>query len=142
MIEEFVQAWEANKEKLEEYISTTNQYNYGTYNEIVKMLFNKVINPHLLNHGSPTYDTSRLHEIDDGDYQGTLLYIIPQDSYQPSAYEYVVTCVDYGSCTVCDTLQRIQEGNYDIPTKEQVKEYMTLCLNILQRCKRPYNWND
>ena len=44
MIKEFVDAWDANKDKLEEYFRTTRQEEYNNYRTIVYQLFKKVIN--------------------------------------------------------------------------------------------------
>jgi hypothetical protein len=75
-----------------------------------------------------------LHCIDDGDYQGTLLFLIPEDTYQPDNYYYVK--VEYGSCSGCDTLESIRDYDSDTPNDEQVKDYMTLCLHIIQKFKK------
>ena len=45
MIKEFVSAWDANKEKLREYIANHTQDECLDYERIVKMLFEQVINP-------------------------------------------------------------------------------------------------
>lgn len=58
----------------------------------------------------------RIHQIDDGDYQGTLIFVIGAGGYQPSRYWYVK--VGYGSCSGCDTLQAIRGYEDDAPTKE------------------------
>ncbi len=75
-------------------------------------------------------DPERIHEIDDGDYQGTLLFVIARGGYQPS--EYWAVMVHYGSCSACDTLQSIRGYFNDKPTEEQVKDYMTLALHVVQ----------
>ena len=138
MIKDFVIAWDANKEKLREYLSTHEQEDYDSYKKIVTLLFEHVINPYLEEKRGYVYDTKKLHEIDDGDYQGTLLYLIPIDEYQPSHYQYVATFVEYGSCSGCDTLLGISQYDYGMPNSEQVEEYMTLCLHILQHFKYPF----
>ena len=142
MIIEFVKAWDANKDKLSEYISSHKQECYSSYIDIVKMLFEQVINPYMTAHDKATFKIENTHEIDDGDYQGTLLYMIPKDTYQPSYYEYVATFVGYGSCSGCDTLIGISCYDEGLPDECQVKEYMELCLHILQNCKYPFNYNE
>jgi hypothetical protein len=85
-------------------------------------------------YGEP--DPTRIHQIDDGDYQGTLLFVIAASGYQPSDYWYVK--VGYGSCSGCDTLQAIDGyGGYsdEAPSKDQVDDYMTLALHIIQGLK-------
>ena len=79
-------------------------------------------------------DVDKLVEIDHGNYQGTLLYLIPDSDSQPDTYYYVK--VVYGSCSGCDTLQGIRyDERSDTPTNNQVDQYMTLALHIVQRLK-------
>lgn len=75
-------------------------------------------------------DPARIYQIDDGGYEGTLVFVIGAGGYKPSRYWYVK--VGYGSCSVCDTLQAIRGYEGDAPTKEQVDAYMTLALHIVQ----------
>ena len=44
MKKEFIERWEKNKGRLEEYFRTTKQEDYDTYGKIVKRLFELVIN--------------------------------------------------------------------------------------------------
>jgi len=78
-------------------------------------------------------DATRIHQIDDGDYQGTLVFVIAARGYQPWEYWYVT--VGYGSCSGCDTLEGIRDYSIELPTKEQVDAYMTLALHIVQGLK-------
>ena len=78
-------------------------------------------------------DPSRIHTIDDGDYQGTLLFVIASSGYQPSKYWYVK--VGYGSCSGCDTLQDIRGYTDEPVTDQQLRDYMTLALHIVQGLK-------
>jgi hypothetical protein len=82
-------------------------------------------------YGEP--DATRIHQIDYGDYQGTLLFVVAAVGYQPSDYWYVK--VGYGSCSGCDTLEGIRNYEDGPPTKEQVDAYMTLALHIVQGLK-------
>lgn len=81
------------------------------------------------------FDLSKMTVIDDGDYQGTQIFIIPKDTYQPSVSDYIMTNTYYGSCSACDTLQGICSYVDDLPTDEQVKAYMTLALHLVQKLK-------
>jgi len=136
MIKEFVDAWDTNKIKLEEYFKTHKQQEYGSYEKLVKMLFKIVINPYFEEiPGLNVWDYEYIHVIDDGDYQGTQIFLIPSTIYQPSVEDYVITHQYYGSCSGCDTLLAIQDCNYGIPTEEQVRDYMILELHLLQRFK-------
>lgn len=126
---DFVKSWDKHKNELENYFRTTQQCDYDSYEKLVVALLNKVINVDLK---WSSFNTEKICEIDDGDYQGTLLFLAPENCYQPNAYFY--TKVWYGSCTVCDTLQHIQSENPGgYPTDDQVKDYMSLCLNMLQQ---------
>lgn len=78
-------------------------------------------------------DPERIHVIDDGDYQGTLLFIIAAKGYQPSTYW--STFVGYGSCSGCDSFQAIGGYSDDPVTDDQAKEYWDLCLHMVQGMK-------
>jgi hypothetical protein len=82
-------------------------------------------------HSSP--DPERITVIDHGHYQGTLLYIVADKGYQPDDYWSIF--VDYGSCSGCDTLESIRNYDDTPPTEEQVGEYWTLMLHIVQSMK-------
>ena len=143
MIKEVVNAWKENMNKLQEYYKNTKQVEYGSYEEIVKNIFEIVINPYLENNSKypleKGFNTEEMTVIDDGDYQGTQLFILPLNVYQPNAEEYVVTNIYYGSCSGCDTLLAIQDYDTDkLPNEEQVKDYMQLSLHIIQKCKMLY----
>lgn len=133
MIQELILQWEENKHKLEEYFRTTKQGEYHTYEQIVRKIFELCLTK--ADDRGNGFDISKMTVIDDGDYQGTKIFIIPKDTYQPIASEYVVTNTYYGSCSGCDTLQSISDYDYDLPTEGQVKEYMTLALHLVQKLK-------
>ena len=50
--------------------------------------------------------------------------------------DYLITHTYYGSCSGCDTLQGINSYSCELPTEEQVKDYMTLALHLVQRMHR------
>jgi cyanate lyase len=79
-------------------------------------------------------DEERIHEINDGGYDGTLVYVIPEADYIPRDYWYVK--VAYGSCRFCDTLQDIVAGGDWPEGVTQVDAYMTLALHIVQGLKK------
>lgn len=102
----------------------------SSYKDIVRIVI-ETINPEGDDYDQP--DPERIHIVDDGDYQGTLLFLIAATDYQPSNYWYVK--VGYGSCSGCDTLQEIRDYSDDPPTPEQVKDYWTLALHVVQGLK-------
>ena len=135
MINEFVAAWNKNKSNLEEFFRTHKQSEYSEYKDLVKLVFDIVINPEMEN-DRKRYYTDDIHEIDDGDYQGTAIFILCRRVYQPEISDYVCTNTYYGSRSGCDTLMAINDEGYleDLPSDDQVSDYMTLCMHLLQRC--------
>lgn len=134
MIPEFVKAWDARKGEIE---AIYRKKHPRDYDEIVQHVIEILVdNPHgnLTDRFNPQPDPNRIHGIDDGDYQGTLVFVIAERGYQPSVYWYVR--VAYGSCSGCDTLQAIGEYMSGTPTPDQTSQYMTLSLHVLQQLKR------
>ena len=128
MIEEFAKAWFAKKDALEAVFKTRHP---DDYEEIVKLVVQHIL------HDEDAYlspDPARVHSIDDGHYQGTLVFVIGASGYQPDDYWYVK--VSYGSCSGCDTLENIRDYSDDAPSDVQVRDYMTLALHIVQGMKK------
>jgi hypothetical protein len=124
MIEAFTKAWFANLHTMREKFAAKHP---ESYMDVVRVVVE------MLNASTDDYDRidpARIHEIDDGCYQGTLVYIIGGSGYQPNRYWYVK--VGYGSCSGCDTLESIRAYGDDAPNETQVSEYMTLALHIIQ----------
>jgi len=143
MIQEFVKAWNENKNRLKEYFMTHQISQYNEYKDLVFLLFDLVINPYLS--VFDRLDIDKMHIIDDGDYQGDYVFLIHKDCPQPKPCDYIVTTVDYGSCSGCDTLLGIisKFPDEDIyPKEEETNEYMTLCLHLLQKCKYLYTEDE
>ena len=130
MIKEFVDKWYKYKNELEEYFRNTPQKEYDEYNKIVELLFEKIINKE-----NGDFDTKNYLVIDDGNYQGTQIFIFHRNVYQPDVEDYVYTNTYYGSCSGCDTLQGINHYEDGCPDEEQINGYMQLALNLLQKCK-------
>lgn len=120
MIQKFVEAFEKNKAAIRERFEKETPQ---TYFDIVKNVIT-----HLNTGGYSDPDPDRIEEIDHGDYQGTLIYVIGGQGYQPYQYWYVK--VSYGSCSGCDTLQHILDDSENV-----VDELMTLALHIVQELK-------
>jgi len=134
MIEKFTKRWFERKDSVQEKFEAKLP---SSYSDIVLAVVE------MLNDEDEyeTPDPARIHEINDGDYQGTLLYVIGAANYQPSTYWYVK--VGYGSCSGCDTLESILSGNWGHETEEEKKAWkdeavsklMTLALHIVQGLK-------
>lgn len=128
MIQEIIKQWEEKKHKLESYFRTTKQSEYcNSYKQILEKIFELVIDG---------YSADKITEIDNGDYQGTLIFLIPFDTYQPDFEDYLITNTYYGSCSGCDTLQGISSYDSNIPNEEQIKDYMMLSLHLIQRLQK------
>ena len=130
MIPKIIKQWEANKARLEEYFKNTDQKEYCySYLNIVKKIFELVLT-------EKEYELEKITVIDNGDYQGTQIFLIPEAVYQPSISEYIITHTYYGSCSGCDTLQGIYNYEDGLPTDKQTRDYMMLALHLVQRMKK------
>lgn len=127
MIKEFVAVWEERKSEIR---AKWAQEPPEAYKDIIQSVV-EILQANEQYGCAP--DPARIHEIDDGDYQGTLLYVIGANGYQPSKYWSVL--VSYGSCSGCDTLQDIGGYSSEPPTKQQLDDYMTLALHVVQGLK-------
>jgi hypothetical protein len=126
MIQKFVNRFMAAESVLREGFAAKHP---DAYDDIVKAVVSVIGEKGA--YGEP--DATRIHQIDDGNYQGTLVFVIAAVGYQPWEYWYVK--VGYGSCSGCDTLEGIRDYEDGPPTKEQVDAYMTLALHIVQGFK-------
>lgn len=131
MIQEFVDRFMAEKDGFRARLS---QRQPEDYREIVKMVIEAIGDDRADNPYEDTPDPERIHTIDDGEYQGTLVFVIAARGYQPSDYWYVK--ISYGSCSGCDTLEAIRAYSDDPPTPEQIDDYLTLALHIVQGLKK------
>lgn len=122
-----------NEYKLRNKIMDCKTKEDWNYEDIVKISIDNILN----DDDDINWDIENITVIDNGDYQGTELYLIPRKTYQPSEYEYIMTYVGYGSCSGCDTLLCIQD--YGNSEEEQVNEYMRLCKDIICNIIKPYN---
>lgn len=134
MIPEFNEKWFERKEDLRKVFLESHP---GGYEDILKTLISVVINP---DQEDDLPCNSAIQTVDFGDYQGTLIFIIPSYDIYPS--DFWVTTVGYGSCSLCDTLQSItddseydEDGNELKPTAKQADDYLTLAMHMLQNMK-------
>lgn len=132
MIQEFVDRFMENKESIK---NAFMEKHVSSYKGIVKIVIKNITEDE---YGFP--DPDKIQVIDHGDYQGTVLFIIGEISYQP--YDYWYLKILYGSCSVCDTLKHIrsdldEDQEWDSPPNpRQVNDYMTLALHIVQGLKK------
>ncbi|HWE83272.1 MAG TPA: hypothetical protein VG265_16595 [Gaiellaceae bacterium] len=131
VIQEFVDRFIAAQPALVERYATTKPESYA---QIVKDVVELVRDES----DDETPDPERIHEIDDGEYQGTLLFVIGASGYQPSTYW--ATHTYYGSCSGCDTLQSLdhdwgwEDEEPDLERRKQAAEgYGLIALHLVQR---------
>lgn len=129
MIQRFVDAFMAAKPEICAELAKARPETYHELISRVVDVLSKV--PEDWPNHSP--DPERITEIDHGSYQGTLLYIIADKDYQPDYYWSIF--VDYGSCSGCDTLEAIRNYDDTPPNEEQIGEYWTLMLHMVQSMK-------
>jgi hypothetical protein len=120
MIEDFAKAWFANGAKLRESFANSEP---TEYTDIVRMLAKHVLS-------DCNVDSERIFEVNFGDYQGRIVYILGAKGYQPQ--KHWVTDVNYGTCSGCDALLQAAEPK---DKEERVQNYMTLALHLLQHAK-------
>lgn len=141
MLKILKEKWNKNENLLKERIDkmTPEEFSNLQYKNIVELTFETIFNNS--DYKYENLNIKRITEIDDGDYQGTLVYLIPFDTYQPSEGEYLMTNVGYGSCSGCDTLLDIQGYDYDKPiTENQKSGLLQLCRDIIVNTIKPYNY--
>ena len=125
MLKYCVDQWEKNKENLREALE---QFDFDKDYMGYKVLMSLIIT-HILEN---KWDSENFTTIDDSDYQGTLLFVIPERCYQPNAENYLMTYVEYGSCSCCDTMLAI------LGSDTMVEDLMTLALHMIQHMIRPF----
>ena len=145
MIKYCIEKWDKNKDLLRSALDNNKLLNhalnkndddpleYLEYKDLVKLTVMFILND------ENEWDENKIKEIDDGDYQGTLLYLIPEDTYQPASSEYLMTFVEYGSCSGCDTLQAIQCFLDTKDRNETINDLMILCKDLICNMIKPYN---
>lgn len=132
MIKEYVKQWDANKHLLEEWFKNNIPSNYE---QIHEKLFELVLKPI---DGWSEWDLERKRVIDDGDYQGTVLFVMCPTIYQPSFYDYVFTYVNYGSCSGCDAFESIMSDERE----KHLPQLMELALHMVQCTKQLIDEDD
>lgn len=126
MIKDFVDRFMEGKDDLRSRLAGYEKYGWWEieYRDIVREVIATIGDDDM--YGDP--DPDRVHEIDDGHYQGTLVYVIAGNGYQPYNYWYVM--VSYGSCSGCDTLEAAKHGG------DTLNDLMTLALHIVQGLRK------
>lgn len=136
MLKYCLNKWNQNKDLLKNKLEKDSSLNSCEYSYLVKLVVDYILNP---GEEDSKWDSNNITVVDNGDYQGTQLFLIPVDTYKPSEYEYLMTYAGYGSCSGCDTLLSIQEYGEELLTEGQVKCFMQLCKDLVTSIIKPYN---
>ena len=121
--------WYKHKEKLEEKIKNDINKRW-TYVELFQLTVDTILEEENLN-------TENITLINDSEYQGTLIFIVYDTYCQPSPWDYYMTYIFYGSCSVCDTLQRVYETECE---ESKLEDLMYICKNFIENMRAP--WAD
>ena len=136
MLKYCLEKWNKNRTYLENALREDMSLHNCDYEYLVRLVVRYILNDNVYD---GTWSTDNITTIDNGEYQGTLLFVIPEETYQPNEYEYLMTYIGYGSCSVCDTLQSIQPWESRALTDEELEGFMTLCKDIVTNIIKPWN---
>lgn len=132
--------WAMYKDDLRKILAERTDLNECCYEDLVKLTFETIYNSYETTSRNKL-NLDKITTIDDGDYQGSLLFMIPFDAYQPDPGEYIMTAIYYGSCSGCDALQAAQ--NYrgkELLSEEQITDFMDICKDLVCNAIKPYNY--
>ena len=127
MIQKYINAFQENKSKLGKELMQ-ELGDYLSYQTLLKLTIETAINPELDEHSK--LDTDNITHIDNGHYQGTEIYVVAEDTYQPSTNEHIFTHNFYGSCSGCDVLLSALHGT---DQKEKKEKLLKICLHLVER---------
>lgn len=131
----YCESYYKHEKELREAIEKAKKEREFDYLRIVSLLVEHVINKVSDNCFKYCADENRIHVIDDGHWQGSLIFAIPKQSYQPSPYEYIFAYAYYGSCSECDALDgALSSGD--------TNELMLIALDIFESMKFLWDINE
>ena len=128
--------WNKNSGLLLDRIRSSSLEGLG-YIDLVKMSVDCILND--CKNSYEEWDTDNITVIDNGDYQGTLLFVIPNTNYQPSECDYLITFAGYGSCSGCDSLLSIIDFESEM-TDQIATALLSLCKDLITNIVKPYNY--
>lgn len=143
MLKWCVDKWFANKEGLRRALEADETLMDCEYLHLMGLVVEHILNPE--EEADKQFDREKLLKIDQGDWQGTILFVIPRKTYQPSAGDYLLTYIEYGSCPVCDVLERAKAGlSHGKNKKQGIDDVMMICKDLVCNITKPYNtgWHE
>lgn len=127
-----VNRWQNHADDLKSALENEDLLNVN-YEDLVKLVVGHILNKDL-EEWEYEFDEENITVIDDGDYQGDLLFVVHRDKYQPGANDYIITFAGYGSCSGCDALLRAQDKR----NTKIIDDVMLICKDIACNIKMPY----
>ena len=128
MIVQFIERFQEIKlELLEQFCQKEPESYEDIFKQTIKMMF-----PYNKDYDSESPDFERITVIDNGNYQGTLVFVVASQDYQPS--DYWVSSIDYGSCSGCDTYQAY--STYGENPEESAQHMLTMALHMIESMKK------
>jgi hypothetical protein len=115
-------------EAKDEYVAWLKTQEDPSYRDLLMKAIDLSVNEDDFDYGEAP-DPTRIHVIDDGDYQGTLLFVVAASGYQPDTYW--TTRVYYGSCSGCDAL----EGAWGNGDDQNWEGLYNIALHMMQKLK-------
>lgn len=126
MLKYCINKWEENRGKLKKAIQELD--GYISYTELMKLVVKHIF--------GDEWDDKEITAIDNGDYQGTIIFAFHKKTYQPYASQYLMTYISYGSCSLCDALEA---AFFENETEEEtVLDLMNICLHLIQNMHHPF----
>lgn len=139
MLKILLEKWDKNKGLLEEKLRN-KPMNYK-YKDLVKLTFDTIYNSDKTNY----WDKMRIVKTVGGkEYSGDYVFLLNFGHDDEKVETMLITYVEYGSCSGCDTLLRIIEWHEGKkPDENQLKDLMLLCKDIITNTVKPFNkgWN-
>lgn len=115
-------------EAKDEYVAWLKTQEDPSYRDLLMKALDFAVDEDNFDYGEAP-DPTRIHKIDDGDYQGTLLFVVAASGYQPDTYW--TTRVYYGSCSGCDAL----EGAWGYGDDQNWEGLYNIALHMMQRLR-------
>lgn len=127
MLKYCVDQWEKNKENLRQVFEVSDIS--SDYEDFARIVIENIF---------PEWENYKLNATYLGDYTGDVVFFINSDSGDyGSRHSIFLSCLGYGSCSVCDSLLAADES------EERVHDLMMLALSFIQEMSHPYpdGWN-
>ena len=120
MLRYCVDQWKKNKNIL--YTVFEKVDIYSDYEEFARIIIENIF---------PEWKNYEVAITKQGDYTGDVIFFISADT-EGSKNDIFLSCLRYGSCSVCDTLMRAAES------EERVEDFMRIALHFIQNMIHPF----